>query len=125
MQYVIQGKVIRGDGYGRRLGFPTANLSRHSYMRTGQKIPFGVYAGYVTILSCGERYKAANVIGPKDRRGLPKLEAHLLHFSDDLYGLKLKVELTKFVRPFKKFKSEAELTKQIARDIQTVQKLLS
>ncbi len=125
MKYFIQGKVIRGDGYGKQIGFPTANLSRQSYIRLGQKIPFGVYAGYATILSCGEKYKAGIVIGPMDTRGLPKLEAHLLHFSDDLYGLTLRLELTKFVRPFKKFKNQDELTRAIAGDIQTVQKLLS
>ena len=77
--YTIQGRVIRGDGYGRKIGFPTANLSRHNYMRTKMNVPFGVYAGYATILHCGERYKVAIVVGPKDRRGLPKFEAHSLH----------------------------------------------
>lgn len=122
--YTIQGKVIRGDGYGRKLGFPTANLSRHNYIYAKMQVPFGVYAGYA-FLETGKKYHAAIVIGPKDRRGLPKLEAHLLHFSDNLYGLKLQLELTKFVRPFRKFKNEEELTQAIEQDIQTAQKLLS
>lgn len=89
------------------------------------RVPYGVYAGYATILNCGERYKAGIVIGPTDARGLPKLEAHLLNFSEDLYGVRLKLELTKFIRPFRKFTNERELTAQIARDILAVLKLLS
>ncbi len=47
---IISGKVIYGDRYGKRLGFPTANLDRREYSRRKLKIRFGVYTGWAEIL---------------------------------------------------------------------------
>ena len=71
----------------------------------------------------GRVYKAAIVIGLLDKTGLPKLEAHLLNFKGNLYGKKVTVSLGKYIRPFKKFKSEPELKKQIRKDILLIRKI--
>jgi riboflavin kinase/FMN adenylyltransferase len=115
MDTIITGKVIKGDQYGRKLGFPTANLDRREYNRKGMKIKFGVYAG-----TSSTGHKAAIVIGPMDKKGLPKLEAHLLGFEGNLYGKKMSLTLIKYIRPFKKYKTEGELKKAIAADIKAI-----
>lgn len=123
----ISGKVIHGEKYGRKIGFPTANLDRRSYSRRKQNIKFGIYAGHVEFKDLKIKrlkdYPAGVIVGPLDKSGLPKLEAHLIGFKGNLYGKKITVTLQKYLRPFKKFKSEAELKRQIKKDIQRIRKL--
>lgn len=127
----ISGTVTKGEQIGRTLGFPTANLDRRSFSRRKLKIKLGIYGGSAELktknfthsASLGQKvkiYSAAIVIGPLDKRGLPKIEAHLLNFQGNLYGKKLKINLNKYIRPFKKFKSEAELKRQIKKDIASI-----
>lgn len=117
----ITGKVSHGDHYGRALGFPTANLDRREYSRKNLKIRFGVWVGRAEIVSSDKyqvtNYAAAIVIGPIDKTGKPKIEAHILNFKGNLYGKKLSLTLIKYLRPFKKFANERELKLQIAKDI--------
>lgn len=115
----FKGKVIHGEHYGRVLGFPTANIDRREYVRKGIGPRLGVWAGKVEV---GKKqiYSAAIVIGPIDKKGLPKIEAHLINFSGNLYGKTLALNLEKYLRPFKKFKSEKQLKAQIAQDIKRV-----
>lgn len=114
-KFLISGKVVKGDKYGRKIGFPTANLDRRQFSKLVTKPRFGVYAG---IVQFGNKYyKAGIVIGPLDNKGLPKIEAHLLNFKGNLYGKKLILNLNKFIRPYKKFKSEKELISQIGKDL--------
>ncbi len=75
----------------------------------------GVYAG-VAVLE-GKRYRAGIVIGPLDKKGLPKIEAHLVSFKENAYGRNVTLEIKKFLRKFKKFKTEKELIKQIGKDL--------
>ncbi len=123
----ISGKVIHGEKYGRKIGFPTANLDRRSYSRRKQNIKFGIYAGHVELKDLKIKrlkdYPAGVIVGPLDKSGLPKLEAHLIGFKGNLYGKKITVTLQKYLRPFKKFKTEAELKMQIKKDIQRIRKL--
>lgn len=122
----VSGRVIRGDGYGKKLGFPTANIDRREYTKKGLKVKLGVYAGTVLILHTTRHtphiqlYKAGIVIGPKDKNNLPKIEAHLIGFEGSLYGKKIELELVKYIRPWKSFPSEYELKKQITKDISTI-----
>jgi len=111
MQYKIEGKVIKGDGYGRKIGFPTVNLEINKSIREASEFPLdGVYTG-IAILENTE-YKAGIVIGPGD-----KVEAHLIGYAGDAYGQTVFLQINKFLREFKKFETEAELMEQIRKDI--------
>ena len=106
MQYKISGKVIHGDGYGKKIGFPTINL------KTADKLPeTGVYFG-VGILE-NKKYKAGIVIDPNG-----KVDAHLIGYNNDAYGNMATLEIHKFLRKFKTFKTEKELIAQIKKDIE-------
>ncbi|MBI2476102.1 MAG: riboflavin kinase [Candidatus Taylorbacteria bacterium] len=122
MQVVIEGKVIKGDGYGKKLGFPTANLDRKQFVKDKIKLPLGVYAGVAFLHHLKKIRKAAIVIGPLDRRKLPKIEAHILGFKSRLHGKKLTLYLYKFLRPFQTFKTERLLIAQIKKDVKRVEK---
>lgn len=119
MNKQILGKVVHGDHYGKKLGFPTANIDRRDYVRRKLKIKLGIYAGWA-VLSSAKKYRAAIVIGPIDKTGLPKLEAHLIGFSGNLYGKKISISLGKYIRPFKKYTNIEDLKKQIKKDIKKV-----
>ena len=123
LEIIISGKVIHGEKYGRKLGFPTANLDRRSYARRRLKVRFGIYAGTAELPSA-KRYQAAIVIGPIDNKGLPKIEAHLLNFKGNLYGKTIIISLQKYIRPFEDFKTEENLKGQIIKDIKVINKLL-
>jgi len=117
--YKISGRVIHGENIGKTLGFPTANLDRRGYSHLKKKPKLGVYAG-VAILPSGKKFKAGIVIGPIDKKGLPKIEIHLIGFKGSLYDTYLNTYLNRYIRPFKKFKSTEELKKQIKRDIKEI-----
>lgn len=107
MRYLISGEVIRGDGYGRRIGFPTVNLDIKN-----QEIPeAGVYAGEVVFEN--KKYRAGIVISPEG-----KVDAHLIGYEGDAYGKEVTLQIEKFLRHFKKFDNEAELIKQIGKDLE-------
>lgn len=107
MNYTISGKVVKGDGYGRKIGFPTLNLDT----RAAKLPPEGVYAGEAMLDS--KKYRSGIVIGPRDR-----VEAHLLEYSGDAYGKQVTLKIEKFLRKFKKFKTDKELIVQIKKDLQ-------
>lgn len=123
MKHIITGIVVKGDQYGRVLGFPTANLEKASRGQVGTKsLPPGIYAGYTT-LSDKKRYASAIVITPPDI--LEKIETHLISFQGNLYGQKIILELVEFIRPYKKFDTQAELIKNIEKDIQKTKQILA
>ncbi len=113
-EFFCISEVVKGKGVGRTLGFPTINL----VIDEKKQLPMpGVYAGKVT-LSKGNEYKAA--ISLLDRAGRLELEAFLIDFSGELYGQKVKLEFSKFIRLSQKFVSHDELKKQIAEDVKSV-----
>lgn len=105
---MITGKVIKGDGYGRKIGFPTVNLESEG--DTKELLPEGVYAG--TAMLEGKEYRAGIVIGPGN-----KIEAHLIDYKGDAYGKRVALKINNFLREFKKFDTEEELIIQITKDI--------
>ena len=119
----FKGKVIKGTGYGRKIGFPTANIDSEEFLKIEKEIEFGVYAGFVVREKTGVWYRSGIVIGPLDKEGIPKLEAHLLDFYEDIYGEVLTFNLVKYLRSFENYESENELKDAIARDIVTIIRL--
>jgi len=112
--YALDGRVMKGDQLGRRLGFPTANLDV-----TGRVLPpNGVYVARVLI---GEQpYRAVVNIGVRPTiAGAAELrvEAHLLDFEGDLYGHDLELTFASRLRGEQKFPSLDALADQIRCDI--------
>ena len=123
MTPTIEGRVLRGDGYGRKLGFPTANLDRKQYVKDKVGLPLGIYAGVAFLHHLNKIRKAAIIIGPLDtRKKIPKIEAHILGFKGRLYGKKLTLYPYKFLRPFEVFNTEKLLIAQIKKDVEQVEK---
>ena len=113
--YAISGRVIAGDGVGRKLGFPTANLDAAGLVLP----PNGVYLGLAKIRE--KSRPAALNIGFRPTlatSGLQlRVEAHLLDFTGNLYGQELEVEIGEKLRDEQKFGSLEELKAQIAKDV--------
>ncbi len=114
MTHTVSGKIIRGDGRGRKIGFPTANLE---LLNVKECPPDGVYAAWVEMNDM--RYMAAVHIGnipmfPKNRS---TIEIHLLNFADqDLYGKEMTVIFVKKLRDSSKFNSIKLLIEAIKED---------
>lgn len=114
--YALWGEVKRGDGRGKQLGFPTANLA----VREIQLIPGGgVYAGRVRI-EHGPLLPAVINVGYRPtftdhNRGLI-VEVHILDFNQDLYGKTVQLEFNKFLRAEQKFDGVEALCQQITAD---------
>ena len=111
--YSLGGQVIRGEGRGTELGWPTANLSIQ-----GDRVvpPDGVYV--TTTLIKGELLKSVSYIGsrPTFAEGERMLEVHLLDNNRSLYGEELKVNFIERIRGDQKFSSISELVKQMELD---------
>ncbi|HEY6069804.1 MAG TPA: bifunctional riboflavin kinase/FAD synthetase [Chthoniobacterales bacterium] len=115
-EYTILGTVTHGDSLGKKIGFPTANLSAHNE----QFPPNGVYAA-VARLTDGMHRGVINlgvrptISGGKSER---VLEIHLFDFDRDIYGRDVEVRFLKFLRPEKKFENLDALVQQIRRDVE-------
>jgi riboflavin kinase/FMN adenylyltransferase len=109
-EYEIEGQVVKGDGRGRTLGFPTANLGGVTQVLP----PPGVYA----CLASGNP-AVANVGWRPTFGGDPamSIEAHLLDCRRELYGVPLRLRQFRLLREEIKFSSVEALTAQIAADI--------
>lgn len=116
--YALSSRVIQGEHLGQQLGFPTANLDP-----TGLVLPpNGVYAALAYVK--GSPYRAALNIGFRptiaSKSRIIHIEAHLLNFSDNLYGQELEIQIAEKLRDERKFTSKTDLKKQIAQDITAV-----
>jgi len=110
----VEGTVVAGDRRGSKLGFPTANLDIDQNLLVPSN---GVYSAMVNV--DGDSYYGLANIGTKPTfQGKKRnIEVHLLDFYRDLYGKHIKVSFTRRLREEKKFKTPADLVKQIERDI--------
>ncbi|MBE1446450.1 bifunctional riboflavin kinase/FAD synthetase [Paenibacillus sp. OAS669] len=122
--YTITGTVVTGDGRGRTIGFPTANIE----MSESFVIPtLGVYAAKVIV--DGEVHHAVMNVGKKptfvEHLDKPTLEAHLFDFSRSIYGSSVTVEFISFLRPERKFGSVDELITQIRSDADRARTILA
>ena len=113
--YSLTGKVVHGDGLGRQLGFPTANVDTSGLVLP----PNAVYAAHVQIAD--QLHRAVLNIGYRPTLATaavrPQVEAHLLDFSGDLYDQEIEIIFSLKLRDEQKFPSREGLIEQIHRDI--------
>ena len=118
----FSGVVERGQGRGRELGFPTANLKIDP---AALKLSSGVYLGQVrwegnpafdALINFGLR----PTFGEKDM----SLELHIIDFSGDLYGKTLEVNIKTRLRDEQRFAGRKELIQQIQTDLKQAKKFL-
>ena len=120
--FQLTGEVVKGDGRGRTIGIPTANLKIWDERAYPAR---GVYAGRAW--AAGAPVEAVINIGVRPTFGgdlQTVIEAHLLDFSGDLYGQTLQLDFLARLRPEQKFNGVNELVAQIHRDIEAARNLL-
>jgi len=116
--YGLRGIVVRGDGRGRELGFPTANVA----VPPGLAVPAdGVYAGWL-IRADGSRWPAAISVGtnPTFDGVERRVEAYALDADFDLYGETVRIGFTDRLRGQVRFDSVDELVTQMHQDVNAV-----
>ena len=122
--YALTGPVIRGDGRGKKINIPTANLD----IPAEKVIPAnGVYACWAW--ASGKKYLSVTNLGIRPtfttEENAPHVETHLLDFDRDLYGQEVKLEFVERLREERKFPSVDALVGQIHRDIARASRILN
>lgn len=110
--FAAEGEVIRGEGRGRRLHFPTANVRVDN--ETLPKI--GVYVTETVAVAC--RHPSITNVGyrPTFGGGSLVVESHLLDFDGDLYGERVELRFLARIRDEMTFATASELGDQLGRD---------
>lgn len=128
----VEGVVVHGDGRGRELGFPTANVAPPMHAA----IPAdGVYAGWFTVLAPGatvgttrpgKRAMAAISVGtnPTFSGRTRTVEAFVLDHDADLYGQHVAVDFVRNLRAMRRFDSIEDLVAEIDRDVELTRQVL-
>lgn len=108
--HTIWGKVLRGKKRGKKLEFPTANISLH------KKIPDGIYISKTKIKK--DVFPSLTFIGKAETFGEKKhsCETYILLFDNNIYNKWITVYLIKKIRENKKFSSEKELIEEMQND---------
>ncbi len=119
--YSIKGCVVKGEGRGKTLGFPTANISTTYFLPKD-----GVYACFVKIDSIG-LFKGVCNVGPKPTFGFSGrvLEVFILGFEGNIYLKSVEVFFVQKIRDVFKFQSPNDLKERIMKDVQISQEILS
>jgi len=121
--YSLHGPVIHGDGRGKTINVPTANIAySHEKMIPAK----GIYACWADLN--GQRHRAAINIGTNPTftpdKKTPNVEAHLLDVRRDVYGEDVRLEFVARLRDEMKFDSVDPLVKQIWKDVEDTRKIL-
>ena len=129
--YAIYGEVVQGEGRGRKLGFPTANMKLYEF----QCIPKGgVYMGtarledgrtFTAVINVGYRPTFKPASGSRATANDLLVEVHILDFDQFIYGQKLYVEFLKYLRSEQKFDGIEALKHQIDLDCKSARSLVS
>lgn len=119
--YAITGVVMKGDGRGKGLGFPTANIApKHSIIPAD-----GVYA--VRLFVRDKLYDGIANIGlrPTFRKKTLTIEVHVFDFDEDIYGEEISLYFIGRIREERKFRNADELVLQIKNDLETAKGILA
>lgn len=119
--FTLDGKVVSGAGRGRRLGFPTANLATEKELLPRE----GVYA--IRVRHRRRMYDAVVNLGrrPTFAGTEPTLEIHILDFSGDLYGARLRLYFVERLRDERRFPSIEALQAAVHDDIVRARDILA
>jgi riboflavin kinase/FMN adenylyltransferase len=122
--YEVTGTVVHGDGRGRTIGFPTANLELNDPYVAPR---LGVYAITAWIDGVPHRGVLNHGMKPTFNKSeiKPVMEANLFDFDSDIYGKQITVQFKHFIRPEQKFGSIDQLIEQIAADAEQARTLNS
>ncbi len=110
--YVVAGEVVRGDGRGRGLNCPTANIASEN-----QVLPRpGVYVSEAMVIA--GRFPSVTNVGLRPTFGgdAVTVETHLLEFDENLYHESIEVQFLARLRDERRFDDPGELADQLARD---------
>ncbi len=122
--YSITGKVVKGDELGRKIGFPTANISVNSPHKL---IPYnGSYAVQVSFPNQNHIYSGMMNMGyrPTVDGRKHSIEVHIFNFDKTIYGKTLTISFLKLIRPEEKFDSLEDLKIQLRKDKLLAQQIL-
>lgn len=116
-RYYIDGVVVHGERIGHKLGFPTINIDTANTL-----LPQGVFGTLVEI--SGEIYSSVTYIGTKPTFAgqEKKVETHILDFSGEIYGRRVRLFFLNKIRGDMKFTSTAALVEQIKKDIDRIKR---
>jgi riboflavin kinase/FMN adenylyltransferase len=119
--YTIDGTVVHGDGRGRQLGYPTANLETANPLLPA----YGIYATVAVV--DGVQHPSVTSVGVRPTIGDDRVtvETYLLDGPRDLYGTRLRLAFVKWLREERRFEGLEPLTAQIALDCADARRLLS
>lgn len=121
--FSFSGKIIEGKKMGKKIGYPTANISIENVNKLMPND--GVYAVYIKLNS--KDFMGMMNIGynPTFNASERSVEVHILDFNKDIYGLDVKVSIVEKIREEKKFLSVEDLKKNLDLDKKKVHQLLS
>jgi len=122
--YVVEGRVVRGDGRGRQLGVPTANIEPVNALMPAP----GVYATRAQVPSVDDTWHPAVTsvgVRPTIGDGRFTVETFLLDGPHELYDARLRVAFVQWLREQRKFEDLTALTAQMRADCDDARNLLS
>lgn len=120
-KYSINGKVVRGNGIGRKINFPTANIEIDEPKKLLPKS--GVYAVEVILNKKIYLGMLNNGYNPTIKNEKKSIEVNIFKFSEDIYNNKISINFIRRIRNEKKFKNLNELKKQLIIDKKKVKSI--
>jgi riboflavin kinase/FMN adenylyltransferase len=116
--FSLKGTVVPGEGRGRTLGYPTANVQVSSELAVPASGVYAVIAGV-----CGKELRAVANVGvrPTFDGKVPRLEVFAIDFAGDIYGETMRVSFVKRLRDELRFSSASALASQIADDVKNAE----
>ena len=119
--YSMHGKIVRGAGIGKELGFPTANIEVSDQILVPRD---GIYATFATLAN--SKYMSVTSIGnrPTFEDNGHSVETFILGLQSDIYGSILKLEFVSWLRDQVKYVNIEDLKDQIDKDVQIAKKIL-
>ena len=120
-KYSINGKIVKGNGIGRKINFPTANIEIDEPKKLLPKS--GVYAVEVILNKKIYLGMLNNGYNPTIKNEKKSIEVNIFKFSEDIYNNKISINFIRRIRNEKKFKNLNELKKQLIKDKKKVKSI--